>query len=287
MPPLTETAPQVPFSAVQQQPSGGAGVEIPFDVLSHGSMLTAASSADGSVQQQTATGGVWGWFRGAVHSSPLLSKVAETAKHSMEGVIATLDPQMKEYMNNKGLLDVVITLDRDEEIRGMKEGISRVFPAANVRPFVVAAGLHSAVQPVGFANALHAAQQKIAYIRSTGYVDQTSLIIGHEGFIIEAIPETWLYFDCLVLDDATRQVQVHAFTQPVQVPNDIIQLLKDQTQADYPFKELGYAVSISHTMTHLWSLGPLEWQERLAGVSRIELLRNAALALANTYRTKL
>jgi len=82
-------------------------------------------------------------------------------------------------------------------------------------------------------------------------------------------------------------VEVHAFTQPVQVPNDIIQLLKDQTQADYPFKDQGYAVSVSHTMTHLWSLGPLEWQERLTGVSRMELLRNAALALASSYRTKL
>lgn len=242
------------------------------------------ASTEGASQQPA---GVWGWFRGAVHSSPLLSKVAETAKSSMDSVIATLDPQMKEYMTNRGLLDVVITLDRDEEIRGMREGFSRVFPASNIRPFVVAAGLHTAAQSLGFANALQAAQQKISYIRNSGYIDQTSIIVGSEGFILESLPETWLYFDCLLLDDATRQVQVHAFTQPVQVPNDIVQLLKDQTQADYPFKELGYAATVSHAMTHLWSLGPLEWQERLTGIPRMELLRNAALALAYSYRGKL
>lgn len=169
----------------------------------------------------------------------------------------------------------------------MKEGISRVFPASNVRPFVVAAGLHTAAQSVGFSNALYAAQQKITYIRNSGYIEPTSLVIGGEGVIVESTPDMWLYFDCLVLDDATRQIQVHAFTQPVQVPNDIVQLLKDQTQADYPFKDFGYAETVSHAMTHMWSLGPLEWQERLTGITRMELLRNAAVALAYSYRGKL
>jgi hypothetical protein len=230
---------------------------------------------------------MWGWFQGAVHSSPLLSKVAETAKSSVNSVIATLDPQMKEYMNNRGMLDLVITLDRDDEIRGVKEGVSRVFPASNIRPFVVAASLNTAAQSIGFANALNAAQQKITYIRNSGYIDQSSLVVGHEGFIIESVPDTWLYMDCLVLDDAARQVQVNTFTQPVHVPNDIIKLLKEQTGADYPWKDLGYAVSVSHAMTLLWSLAPLEWQERLEGIPRLELLRQAAVALAYSYRAKL
>jgi hypothetical protein len=43
-------------------------------------------------------GGLLGWVKGAVGSGGLLSKVAEKAKNSVDSMITTLDPQMREFL---------------------------------------------------------------------------------------------------------------------------------------------------------------------------------------------
>lgn len=44
------------------------------------------------------TGGILGWMKGAVSSGGLLSKMAEKAKSSVDSMITTLDPQMREFI---------------------------------------------------------------------------------------------------------------------------------------------------------------------------------------------
>lgn len=44
------------------------------------------------------SGGLLGWVKGAVGSGGLLSKVAEKAKNSVDSMITTLDPQMREFL---------------------------------------------------------------------------------------------------------------------------------------------------------------------------------------------
>lgn len=39
------------------------------------------------------------WVKGAVSSGGLLQRVAEKAKSSVDSMITTLDPQMKEYLS--------------------------------------------------------------------------------------------------------------------------------------------------------------------------------------------
>lgn len=51
----------------------------------------AAAHAEGG-------GGLLGWVKGAVGSGGLLSKVAEKAKNSVDSMITTLDPQMREFL---------------------------------------------------------------------------------------------------------------------------------------------------------------------------------------------
>lgn len=43
-------------------------------------------------------GGLFGWVKGAVSSGGILSKVAERAKNSVDSMITTLDPQMREFI---------------------------------------------------------------------------------------------------------------------------------------------------------------------------------------------
>lgn len=64
----------------------------PSKGVPHGSApLREASPADDS-------GGILGWMKGAVASGGLLSKMAEKAKSSVDSMITTLDPQMREFI---------------------------------------------------------------------------------------------------------------------------------------------------------------------------------------------
>jgi hypothetical protein len=45
-----------------------------------------------------APAGLLGWVKGAVGSGGLLSRVAEKAKSSVDSMITTLDPQMREFL---------------------------------------------------------------------------------------------------------------------------------------------------------------------------------------------
>lgn len=43
--------------------------------------------------------GILTWMKGAVSSGGILQRVAEKAKSSVDSMITTLDPQMKEYLS--------------------------------------------------------------------------------------------------------------------------------------------------------------------------------------------
>lgn len=43
--------------------------------------------------------GILTWMKGAVASGGILQRVAEKAKSSVDSMITTLDPQMKEYLS--------------------------------------------------------------------------------------------------------------------------------------------------------------------------------------------
>lgn len=43
--------------------------------------------------------GLFTWVKGAVSSGGILHRVAEKAKNSVDSMITTLDPQMKEYLS--------------------------------------------------------------------------------------------------------------------------------------------------------------------------------------------
>lgn len=44
------------------------------------------------------SGGLFNWVKGAVSSGGIISKVVEKTKSSVDSMITTLDPQMREYI---------------------------------------------------------------------------------------------------------------------------------------------------------------------------------------------
>lgn len=47
---------------------------------------------------------LFGWMKGAVSSNGILQKVAEKAKSSVDTIVTTLDPQMKEYISKRRIV---------------------------------------------------------------------------------------------------------------------------------------------------------------------------------------
>lgn len=58
----------------------------------------AGNQDAGPTQQAEPGGGLLGWVRGAVSGGGLISKVVEKTKSSVDSMITTLDPQMREYI---------------------------------------------------------------------------------------------------------------------------------------------------------------------------------------------
>lgn len=58
-------------------------------------VTTETASSAGSI---SGVGGLFNWVRDAVGNNGILTKVADKAKSSVDSMITTLDPQMKEFL---------------------------------------------------------------------------------------------------------------------------------------------------------------------------------------------
>lgn len=96
------------------------------------------------------SGGFIGWMKGAVASGGILSKVAEKAKNSVDSMITTLDPQMREFIcrfddiefcwkllsiffaDSGGDVDVIVASSQEVKISAIREAFQSVFGKATV-----------------------------------------------------------------------------------------------------------------------------------------------------------
>jgi hypothetical protein len=72
-------------------------------------------------------------MKDAVSSGGILSKVAEKAKHSVDSLITTLDPQMSEFINSGGDVEISVVSTDQDEIAPIREAIFSVFGKAWVK----------------------------------------------------------------------------------------------------------------------------------------------------------
>ena len=94
-----------------------------------------------------------------------LSKVAEKTKNSVETIITTVDPQMKDYIYSGGDVEIVVASEADSKVVPVKEAFQKVFGRATVfgvKPHPSAA---IAEQPVGYAAGRQGAIERIQNFR--------------------------------------------------------------------------------------------------------------------------
>ncbi|PNF28830.1 Protein PRRC1 [Cryptotermes secundus] len=239
----------------------------------------AAAHAEGS-------GGLLGWVKGAVGSGGLLSKVAEKAKNSVDSMITTLDPQMREFLYSGGDVDVVVASDKEVKLSPVREAFQAVFGKATVSGLAAQATMIAA-QPVGFAAGVKAAEERILALQSTGKLHPKQPIVAIENFLVEVEENKWYDVGVLMLKDPDREINLHTFTQLTPVPAAVVALAQEDTPNDYPLRWSGLAVTIGSLMASNLQVHHSEWHQALTGVSRREMLLIAAKVLAGLYKNSI
>ncbi|XP_026763179.1 protein PRRC1-like [Galleria mellonella] len=231
--------------------------------------------------------GLLTWMKGAVSTGGILHRVAEKAKSSVDSMITTLDPQMKEYLRSGGDLYIVVASDKDVKISSIREAFQAVFGKATVVGSEAPSSA-TAAQPVGSAAAYAAAKQRLAHVRSThANLTNNVPVVAIEGFLQETQPDRWYELSLLVLSQPSLGIELQLQSQGTPVPAAALAALAAATPADYAHAQTGYSVTIGSVMAASLQVPHTQWQEAATGVSRRELLVLAARSLAGSYKKML
>ncbi|XP_047996513.1 protein PRRC1-like [Leguminivora glycinivorella] len=228
--------------------------------------------------------GLFTWVKGAVASGGILQRVAEKAKNSVDSMITTLDPQMKEYLNSGGDVNIVVASDKDVKISPVREAFQIVFGKATVTGYEAQSDV-TAAQPVGYAAAYAAAKQRIAEIRSAHTEVHNNIpIVAVEGFLHEAVADRWYAIDLLVLSQPSLGIELQLQSQGCPVPAAAVAAARANTPEDYAHIQTGFSVTVPSVMADSLQVPHTQWHEASTGVSRRELLLLAAKSLAGSYK---
>lgn len=228
--------------------------------------------------------GLFTWMKGAVASGGILHRVAEKAKSSVDSVITTLDPQMKEYLKSGGDVLIVVASDKEVKISPVRQAFQTVFGKANVVGYAAQSDV-TATQPVGYAAAYAAAKQRIAHVRSVhGELNNNVPILAVEGFLHESVTDRWYDMSLIILCHPSLGIELQLQTQGTPVPSAAVEVARTATPKDYVHAQTGFSVTIGSIMGDSLQVPHTQWQEMSTGVPRRELLLLAALSIAGSYR---
>nr|CAH0112649.1 unnamed protein product [Daphnia galeata] len=228
--------------------------------------------------------GLFGWMKEAMPGKSILAKVAEKARSSVDTMITTLDPQMKEFIYSGGDIDIAVASSKELKVSSVREAFQTVFGKATVKGYE-SQSASVAAQPVGFASALQAARERIANLRTGGAILPQQPVVAVEGFVVELFTDNWFEMNCLLLEDPVRNICVQVFSQPLMVPANAIARMRSCTTDSYPLRQSGFAVTVGQAVAEEFNVSATEWQVALTGISRRDILLLAAKTLASSYKS--
>ncbi|XP_076667432.1 protein PRRC1-like isoform X1 [Andrena cerasifolii] len=228
-------------------------------------------------------GGLLSWVKETVVNSNVLSKVAEKAKNSVNTMITTLDPQMREFIYSGGDMEVVVASNKDVKVSPVRQAFQSVFGKATVTGVTVDSSAVAA-QPVGFAAGVKGAEERINSARNNPSLPKDVPIIAVENFLLEVGEDKWYDLGVILLNDPKRNVNLQTFTQMIPVPSQIVTMAQEATPEDYPLKWSGLAVTVGSLMASSLQVPHNEWYHALTGVSRRDIILLAVQSLAGIYK---
>ncbi|XP_058059004.1 protein PRRC1-like [Anopheles bellator] len=227
---------------------------------------------------------LFGWMKGAVSGGGILQKVAEKAKNSVDTIVTTLDPQMREYINSGGDTEVIVASDKDDKVRPIREAFQTVFGKATVIGLPAqAAGI--AAQPVGFAAGLKGAEHRINSIRAENpRVDDHLPVVAIENFLVELFPSQWFDAGVILLFDYAKNILLKTVTQMTPIPLPVVAALQADTPDDYLLRDTGFCCTVGSIMARNLNTPHTEWHRTYTSVARSEMILAAAKTIATLYK---
>ncbi|XP_041367893.1 protein PRRC1-A-like isoform X2 [Gigantopelta aegis] len=233
-------------------------------------------------ESPAAKSGLFSWISG----NSFMNKVVEKTKSSVESVITTLDPGMKEIIRSGGDIEIVVTSTKESKLGAVREAFQQVFGRATVSGKESQAT--TAAQPVGFTAGLKGAEERIQNLRQSGQVEADTPVVSIEGFIVEMLTDRWYEMSCIVLQDPGHRIELQTFSQPTPIPTEYILMAQDKTPSTYPLRWSGLAATIGQVIEEAQPhIGHTDWHSVMVGVNRRESLMLAARVLAYMYQQRL
>lgn len=292
----TTFSPAIPSNKDTSTVAGGGGESVPTETTTAASSAARAGKdfanmvlnpeplADALSPITQGGSALFGWMKGAVSNNGILQKVAEKAKSSVDTIVTTLDPQMKEYINSGGDTEVIVASDKDDKVRPIREAFQTVFGKATVIGLSAqTAGI--AAQPVGFAAGLKGAEHRINSIRAENpRVDDHLPVVAIENFLVELFPDQWFDAGVIVLFDYAKNILLKTVTQMTPIPLPIVTSIRADTPEDYELKDTGFAITIGSVMAKNLNTPHTEWHKTYTSVGRSEMILSAAKTIATLYK---
>lgn len=254
---------------------------------------------------------IFDWFR----TTDIINQIAKNAKNSVDSVITTLDPGMKEYLYSGGNVNImVIAGDSNCLVGPIRDAFQYVFGRATVISARCDLPSSATEYPVrtacGFSGAITVAKEKIKKLRmDTSNIPQNQVVVvvqpslvsvfnqeNANGPQLDEIFPQWFLTYCMIIEDPVLGATMSSYSQLIPIDSEIVEEAKKETfNDDFVDKHLGFPKSINELMSSKLKLGQMKedeedcgtlWLQKWTGLCETQIIHHLALALANLYRRK-
>lgn len=221
---------------------------------------------------------IFDWFR----TTDILNQIAEKARSSMDTVITTLDPGMKEYLYSGGNVNIVVISDHDTMVSPIRDAFQSVFGRATVQVARFHPPESAKAYPVklanGFDEAIIVAQEKIKNFRQdTNMVPQNQVVVVVQPAVVsvtndetvnnrvknglkldDSLLPRWFLTYCMLIEDPVLGATMNSYSQLIPLDLDVVAAARE---APFPqgYKDddqLGFARTIDEIMDSKLKLVP-------------------------------
>lgn len=220
------------------------------------------------------------WFR----ATDIINQIAEKARNSVDSVITTLDPGMKEYLYSGGNINIVVISDNEAIVSSVRDSFQNVFGRATVTsdrqsaPSV--ATKINQDYPIklacGLSHALSVARDKIKKLRSdTSCVPQNQVVLAIQPALVqlqeeesvqqsdktqevtkvetssvrEVVAHNWFLTYCMIVEDPVLNATLHTYSQFIPIDTSILAAAKSAKYSeDSSDGQSGFLKSIDELM---------------------------------------
>ena len=230
----------------------------------------------------------------------LLSRGAEKAKDSVDSVITTLDPGMREIIYSGGEINIAAIIDSQENgkqlISAIRDGFIDIFGRVTMKGIQVTATPEMTGTIVGSDVAEKMCEDRIASIRSNMNHDlpQNQVVVTMQSFL-QKLSQSWYLLTAVYLHDPRDNSRFITHTQSIPIPCEAINWLECEKSSESTHQDSIYPKSLRDWHRAKYNIQPDNCNETtaesleqsLTSITFEAMLRAASVALAKAYKSKL